>query len=153
MDSKLALYQADGNSMVVYHSEDDAVQLEVQLSDETVWLTQQQMMLLFETSKQNISLHINNIFREGELVKSAVVKDYLTTAADGKSYHVQYYNLDLQRHNQQYPAVGLEENDRYHDRFLVINETVYHLGASMKDLGKKLFAFSKMETPKEQIMP
>lgn len=74
MDSKLALYQADGNSMVVYHSEDDAVQLEVQLSDETVWLTQQQMMLLFETSKQNISLHINNIFREGELVKSAVVK-------------------------------------------------------------------------------
>ena len=108
MDSELTLYHSDSNSMVVYHSEGGAIQLTMQLSDETVWLTLQQMMALFETSKQNVSLHINNIFREGELVKSAVVKDYLTTAADGKSYHVQYYNLDLQRYNQQYPAVWLE---------------------------------------------
>lgn len=85
---------ADGN-VVVYHSDDNTLQLDVQLADETVWLTQQQMMVLFETTKQNISLHINNIFKEGELDKISVVKDYLTTAADGKNYRVQYYNLDV----------------------------------------------------------
>lgn len=95
MNSELTLNHSDSNSVVVYHSEDGSIQLVVQLSDETVWLTQQQMMALFETSKQNVSLHINNIFREGELIKSAVVKDYLTTAADGKNYRVQYYNLDV----------------------------------------------------------
>ena len=268
--------------MVVYHSEDGAVQLAVQLSDDTVWLTQQQMMALFETSKQNVSLHINNIFREGELVRSAVVKDYLTTAADGKNYRVQYYNLDviisvgyrvkskrgtqfrqwanqvlkdyllrgyainrrierleekvaehdkkidffvrtslppvegvfyngqifdahvfasnliksakesivlidnyidesvlmmlakrgdavkakiitrslsrplmqdIEKHNEQYAKIEILESNDYHDRFLVIDGTVYHLGASLKDLGKKLFAFSKMETPMEKILP
>lgn len=282
MEKEQSLYQPESNSFVVYRSEDGAVQLAVQVSEETVWLTQQQMTALFETSKQNVSLHINNIFREGELIRSAVVKDYLTTAADGKKYHVQYYNLDviisvgyrvkskrgtqfrqwanqvlkdyllrgyainqrvarleekvaehdkqidffvrtslppaegvfydgqifdayvfvsdlikcakasivlidnyidesvlmmlskraknveakiitkhispslaldLQRHNQQYPTIEVEENDRYHDRFLVIDDKVYHLGASLKDLGKKLFAFSKMETPKERILP
>jgi hypothetical protein len=282
MDSELTLYHSDSNSMVVYHSEDGAVQLAVQLSDETVWLTQQQMMALFETSKQNVSLHINNIFREGELVKSAVVKDYLTTAADGKNYRVQYYNLDviisvgyrvkskrgtqfrqwanqvlkdyllrgyainhriaqleekvaehdkkieffvrtslppvegvfyngqifdayvfavdliksakesivlidnyidesvlmmlakrnssvrakiithspshsliqdIEKHNEQYAKIEVEKNNNYHDRFLIIDGTVYHLGASLKDLGKKLFAFSKMEMPAERILP
>lgn len=282
MDGELTLNHSDSNSVVVYHSEDGAIQLTVQLSEETVWLTQQQMMALFETSKQNVSLHINNIFREGELVKSAVVKDYLTTAADGKNYRVQYYNLDViisvgyrvkskrgtqfrqwanqvlkdyllhgyainqrvarleekvaehdkkidffvrtslppvegvfyngqifdayvfasdliksakesivlidnyidesvlmmlakrdssvkakiitrtpsrsliqdfERHNEQYPKIDLEESNNYHDRFLIIDSTVYHLGASLKDLGKKLFAFSKMETPAEKILP
>lgn len=282
MNSELTLNHSDSNSVVVYHSEDGSIQLVVQLSDETVWLTQQQMMALFETSKQNVSLHINNIFREGELIKSAVVKDYLTTAADGKNYRVQYYNLDViisvgyrvkskrgtqfrqwanqvlkdyllrgyainqrvarleekvaehdkkidffvrtslppvegvfyngqifdayvfaadliksakesivlidnyidesvlmmlakrdnsvkakiitrtpsrsliqdvERHNEQYPKIELEESNNYHDRFLIIDKTAYHIGASLKDLGKKLFAFSKMETPAEKILP
>ena len=282
MDNELALYNTNSNSMVVYHSEDGAIQLSVQLSDETVWLTQQQMTVLFETSKQNVSLHINNIFREGELIKSAVVKDYLTTAADGKNYRVQYYNLDIiisvgyrvkskrgtqfrqwanqvlkdyllrgyainqrvawleekvaehdrkmeffvrtslppvegvfyngqifdayvfvsdliksakenivlidnyidesvlmmlakrndavkakiitrspsrslmqdiEKHNEQYAEIEILESSDYHDRFLVIDGMVYHLGASLKDLGKKLFAFSKMETPAEKILP
>jgi hypothetical protein len=65
------------------------------VEDETVWLTQAQMMELFQTSKQNISLHINNIFKEGELVTNSVVKDFLTTANDGKSYSVKYYNIDV----------------------------------------------------------
>ncbi|MBR3566712.1 MAG: virulence RhuM family protein [Salinivirgaceae bacterium] len=82
------------NEIILYQP-DDAVKLEVRLSEETVWLTQQQMTVLFETTKQNISLHINNIFREKELDKSSVVKDYLTTAADGKKYRTQYYNLDV----------------------------------------------------------
>ncbi|MBQ3734567.1 MAG: virulence RhuM family protein [Bacteroidales bacterium] len=60
--------------------------------------------------------------------------------------------LDLERHNRQYPPVNIRECDRYHDRFLIIDETVYHLGASLKDLGKKLFAFSRMEIKAEEIM-
>ena len=60
--------------------------------------------------------------------------------------------LDLERHNRQYPPVDVRECDRYHDRFLIIDDTVYHLGASLKDLGKKLFAFSRMEVRAEEIM-
>jgi len=60
--------------------------IDVQIDQETVWLTQSQMMELFQTSKQNISLHVNNVFKEGELDPKAVVKDSLTTAVDGKRY-------------------------------------------------------------------
>ena len=60
--------------------------------------------------------------------------------------------LDLERHNLQYSPVVVRECDRYHDRFLIIDDTVYHLGASLKDLGKKLFAFSRMEVRAEEIM-
>lgn len=55
--------------------------------------------------------------------------------------------LDLERHQQQYPPIAMRESPNFHDRFLIIDDTVYHLGASLKDLGKKLFAFSKMEVP------
>ena len=61
--------------------------------------------------------------------------------------------LDLERHNRQYPPVTVRECDRYHDRFLIIDDTVYHLGASLKDLGKKLFAFSRMEMTAEEVLP
>ena len=95
MSKELTIRNQQDDSVVVYQSKDGIVRLDVQLSDETVWLTQQQMMLLFETTKQNVSLHINNIFREGELDRISVVKDCLTTAADGKNYHVLYYHLDV----------------------------------------------------------
>jgi len=61
-------------------------------------------------------------------------------------------SLDLERYNRQYPPVTVTECDRYHDRFLIIDDTVYHLGASLKDLGKKLFAFSRMGLGVERIM-
>jgi len=67
----------------------------VRIEDETVWLTQSQMVELFDSTKQNISLHINNIFKEEELVKNSVVKYSLTTASDGKKYKIAYYNLDV----------------------------------------------------------
>jgi hypothetical protein len=60
-------------------------------------------------------------------------------------------SLDIERHNLQYPPVTARECDRFHDRFLIIDDTVYHLGASLKDLGKKLFAFSKMEVGAEVL--
>ena len=59
--------------------------------------------------------------------------------------------LDIERHNRQYPPISVRESDRFHDRFLIIDDTVYHLGASLKDLGKKLFAFSRMEIDANEI--
>ena len=75
---------------IVLYQPDDNVRLEVRLQDDTVWLTQQQMTELFKTTKQNVSLHINNIFREGELMPDSVVKESLTTAGDGKNYRTKY---------------------------------------------------------------
>ncbi len=95
MANEVVPYNPKEESVVVYRTADDTLQLDVQLADKTVWLTQQQMTVLFDTSKQNVSLHINNIFKEGELDKNSVVKDYLTTAADGKRYRTLYYNLDV----------------------------------------------------------
>ena len=272
------------NEIIIYQP-DENLALDVRVEGETVWLTQAQMVELFLTSKQNISLHINNIFKEGELDSDSVVKDYLTTATDGKKYRTKYYNLDViisvgyrvkslrgtqfrqwankvlkeyllrgyalnqrlmqledridrhfseydrhlseldekvdffvrssiqpkegiffdgqifdahafvaglirkankrivvidsyvddsvlvqlskrrpgvkvdiyngkisqqlrqdvARHNAQYPGVTLHSYKKAHDRFLIIDEEVYHIGHSLKDLGKKLFAFSKME--------
>ncbi len=83
------------NEIVLFETEDKAVTLSVPVEQETVWLTQAQMTELFNTSKQNVSLHINNCFKEGELDKDSVVKDFLTTAADGKNYKTKYYNLDV----------------------------------------------------------
>lgn len=275
---------AQDNEIILYQP-DSTLKLEVRLENETVWLNQSQMMELFQTSKQNISLHINNIFREGELTPDSVVKDSLTTASDGKRYRTKYYNLDviisvgyrvkslrgtqfrqwankilksyllrgysvnerllymesridhrlsehdhrldelsdkvdffvrtslppregiffdgqifdayalmcdlirsakrrivmidnyiddsifrqldkrspgvtatiftptiskvlkqdLERHNAQYAPIEIKTYRKAHDRFLIIDDSVYHVGASFKDLGKKLFAFSKME--------
>lgn len=80
---------------IVLYQPDNNVRLEVRLQDDTVWLTQLQMAELFKSTKQNISLHVNNIFREGELAKNSVVKECLTTASDGKNYRTKYYNLDV----------------------------------------------------------
>ncbi|MBQ8563198.1 MAG: virulence RhuM family protein, partial [Firmicutes bacterium] len=83
------------NELVIFETTDHEITLEVPVEGETVWLTQAQMTHLFETTKQNISLHINNCFRENELDKESVVKDFLTTAQDGKNYRTKYYNLDV----------------------------------------------------------
>ena len=80
---------------IILYQPDNEVKLEVRLEEETVWLTQAQMAELFQTSKQNVSLHTNNIFKEKELSQNSVVKESLTTAADGKNYRVKYYNLDV----------------------------------------------------------
>ena len=288
----IELYHPAEDGVVVYRTEDNTLQLDVQLAEETVWLAQQQMAVLFDTTKQNVSLHINNIFKEGELDKISVVKDYLTTASDGKKYRTTYYNLDviisvgyrvkskrgtqfrrwanqvlkdymlkgyainqqmlameeridrkinnhteqihdlqekvnffvrtslpphqgifydgqifdaytfindrireattriilidnyiddsvltmlakradkvtatiytkkpsaqlqldIQKHNAQYPSISIIVFDRSHDRFLCIDETVYHLGASIKDLGKKWFAFNRMEMTTSELL-
>jgi len=83
------------NQIEIYKSSNNQVELLVQFDKDTVWLSQGQMADLFAQTKQNISLHINNCFKEGELAKNSVVKESLTTAADGKKYRTKYYNLDV----------------------------------------------------------
>ena len=86
------------NKIVIYQTEDGKTQLDVKLENKTVWLTQAQMTELFQTTKQNISLHINNIFKEGELDSKATVKEYLTVQHEGKRTvrrKVKYYDLDV----------------------------------------------------------
>ena len=83
------------SELLIYQTEDGQTKIDVRLEEETVWLSQKQMVELFQTTKQNVSLHIRNIFKEGELDEISVVKDYLTTASDGKQYSTNYYNLDV----------------------------------------------------------
>ena len=82
------------SEIILYTTPRGNVKVEVLVREESVWLTQKMMTELFQTTKQNISLHLLNIFREGELEENSVVKDYLTTASDGKNYKIKYYNLD-----------------------------------------------------------
>ena len=86
--------QANGE-IILYQRDDGTPALEVRLDDDTVWVTQAQLVDLFRSSKANISEHIRNVFEDGELLEDAVVRKFRTTAADGKSYLVSYYNLDL----------------------------------------------------------
>jgi hypothetical protein len=274
--------------IVIYQSDVLSQQIEVRMEDETVWLTQSQMVELFASTKQNISLHINNVFKEDELAETSTVKEYLTVQQEGNRTirrNVKIYNLDviisvgyrvksqrgtqfriwannilkeylmkgyainnrierlenkvysleqktaefdfqiksslppkegifydgqifdayifvtdivktarksiilidnyvdesvlmllakrnnkvkatiytdrldkqlqcdIEKHNKQYPPVVVEIFKKSHDRFLIIDHhTVYHIGASLKDLGKRWFAFSKMELSTEDIL-
>ena len=273
------------NNEIVLYQPDDTLKLEVRLENDTVWLTQQQIADLFGTKRPAITKHLSNIFKSGELDEDSVRSILEHTAADGKIYRTQFYNLDailsvgyrvnsrnatifrkwankvlkdyllrgyainqrlielsdrmdrrlleqdgkiaairkdvdffvrssiqpkegiffdgqifdayafvaglirkankrivvidsyvddsvlvqlskrrpgvkvdiydgkisqqlrqdIARHNAQYPGVTLHSYKKAHDRFLIIDEEVYHIGHSLKDLGKKLFAFSKME--------
>ncbi|MBU4486856.1 MAG: virulence RhuM family protein [Candidatus Delongbacteria bacterium] len=266
--------QAVQGEIIIYQPDEASSKLEVRIEDETVWLTQTQMSELFLTTRNNITLHISNIFNEKELIEESVCKDSLLTAKDGKKYKTKLYNLDiiisvgyrvkslrgtqfriwatktlknyllkgyamnqrfenlekkvyehdeqiealvmkalplkegifydgqifdayekvvsfiksakksivlidnyidesvlvllskrkkgvhakiytqniseqlkldLKKHSAQYAPIDVIKFDKSHDRFLIIdNITVYHIGASLKDLGKKWFAFSEI---------
>ena len=83
------------SEILLYQTDKGQTKIEVRLEEETVWLSQAQMAELFQTTKQNVSLHIKNIFKESELDENSVVKDSLTTASDDKNYQTKYYNLDV----------------------------------------------------------
>ncbi len=82
------------NNMIIYVSKDGNIKVDVNIQNETIWMSQDMMANLYDTTKQNISYHLNNIFKEKELDKDSVVKNFLTTASDGKNYNVLHYNLD-----------------------------------------------------------
>lgn len=83
------------SNIIIYQTEDGKTKIETRLEDETVWLTQAQLCELFQKSKATVSEHIKNIFEEGELDSNSVVRNFRTTAADGKSYNTAFYNLDV----------------------------------------------------------
>ena len=83
------------NSMVIFKTDDNQIAVDVRFYDESVWLALDQMSALFERDKSTISRHIKNVFAEGELERNSVVANFATTAADGKEYQVDYYNLDV----------------------------------------------------------
>jgi len=86
--------QKTKKEVVIYQAKSGAIELRGDFGRETVWATQDQIADLFSTTKQNISLHLKNIFKNEELDQDSVVKDFLTTATDGKQYKVKFYNLD-----------------------------------------------------------
>jgi len=268
----------ENGEIILYQPDERSTSLEVRIDDETVWLSQNQMVELFSSTKQNVSLHINNIFKEKELDQISTVKEYLTVQLEGsrnvkrkiilynldviisvgyrikskrgtqfriwanrilreyllKGYSInnrldkierklfehnqkfdllirtnlpphegifydgqvfdahifvsdliksanesiilidnyvdetvlsllskrnanvtatiysatfsKQFNLDLKQFNAQYPAIGIKTFTKSHDRFLIIdNSEIYHIGASLKDLGKKWFAFAKID--------
>ena len=83
------------SDFILYTSQDGEIRVDVFINDETVWLTQKAMQELFDRSKSTVSEHISNVFKEGELEESQVVRKFRTTADDGKDYEVSYYNLDV----------------------------------------------------------
>jgi hypothetical protein len=84
-------------------------------------------------------LHILNIFRENELLENSVCKDSLLTTSDGEKYKTKLCNLDVKRHNAQYPEIEVKQFIKAHDRFLIIdNETLYHIESSLKEFWENL---------------
>lgn len=86
---------SDKSEIIIYQTDDGLTKIDVRLDEDTVWLTQAEMVELFQSSKSNISEHIKHIFEEGELSETSVVRKFRTTAADGKSYNTTFYNLDV----------------------------------------------------------
>ena len=86
--------QEKNNQIIIYNTSDGEMKVEVQIKDETVWLSQKQMAELFDCSADNIGLHLKNIFKETELSENSVTEEYSATASDGKNYKVKHYNLD-----------------------------------------------------------
>ena len=88
----------ENDKIIIYQSEDGQTQIDVRMDSDTVWLNANQMVELFQTTKQNVSLHINNVFKEGELENNATVKEYLTVRKEGLrnvTRKVKHYNLDV----------------------------------------------------------
>ncbi len=105
---------------------------------------------LIKSAKKSVTI-IDNYIDESVLLmlskRKAKVRATIVTRSDSK-----VSQLDLEKHNAQYSPIEVKVCDTLHDRFLIIDNDVYHLGASLKDLGKKLFAFSKLEMPAETIL-
>ena len=83
------------NKIILYQDDNEITRVSVRFADEDVWLTQAQLVEIYQTSKSNVSEHLSNIFADGELIKDSVVRNFRTTASDGKNYNVAHYNLDV----------------------------------------------------------
>ena len=131
---------------IILYQPDESVRMEVRIEDETVWLTQAQIVELFQSSKANISEHLKNIYKSEELIQSSTVRNFRTVRQEGNRQITR--NLEYRVNTKRGIQFRQWANSQAHDRFLIIDQSdIYHIGASLKDLGKKLFAFSKMDIP------
>jgi len=164
------------NNSIVYNNGE--IELSIPMEDETIWATTKDIANIFNIDRSVVSRHIKNIFKDGELDEKVVCANFAHTTQHGalsnktQTRELKYYNLvsknqdiqitiytktiskqlklDLDRYNAQYKPITIKKFNLSHDRFLIIDkEEVYHIGASLKDLGKKWFAFNKMD--KESI--
>ena len=142
-DSKM-----EENKIVIYQTEDGQTQIDVRLENETVWLTQAQMVELFQTTKQNVSLHLNNLYKEGELEKEGTVKEYLTVQQEGKrkvSRKVKYYDLDVIISVGYRDGEGGGEPDKPAERvnfsFRIINKNIFPFVDEMSGIFCNFAAF------------
>jgi hypothetical protein len=87
--------ETPNSEFIIFKTQDEKISVDVRMNDDTVWLTQDQMAMLFDKSKSTISEHIKHIFEENELDEHSVVRKFRTTASDGKNYDVNYFNLDV----------------------------------------------------------
>ena len=94
-EARNTLYKKTNDHVVIFKTEDEKISVDVRFDEDTVWLTLDQMSALFERDKSTVSRHIKNVFEEGALERPAVVANFATTASDGKTYNVDYYNLDV----------------------------------------------------------
>lgn len=126
--------------ILIYQQATGQIALEVRLQDESVWLTQDQLSLLFNKAKSTISEHIKHIFEEGELQPESVVRNFRTTAADGKVYNVNYYNLDViisvgyrvkSAQGTQFRIWATQRLKEYLVKGFVLNEDRFKTGNSM----------------------
>lgn len=83
------------SQFLIYQNQEGDVRIDVRFQDETIWLSQAEMSVLFSKDKRTISEHISNIFKEGELDENSVIRNFRTTATDGKEYQVEYYSPDV----------------------------------------------------------
>ena len=134
-------------NIIIYNTADGSSSVSLYAKDGSVWMNQNQLATLFDTSKQNISLHIINILKENELVENSVVKDYLTTASDGKEYQVTFYSLDMKIKQDLFVNSGtLTKEDELTGYVYVLQTKSKHCEiASFKDLYKIGFAKDSVE--------
>ena len=138
------------DNIIVYSSGE--IELKISVKENNIWLTQSQISELFTTSSDNIGLHFKNIYKEKELIENSTTEDISVVRQEGNrkvKRQLKHYNLE---YNQGIFYDG-QTFDASHDRFLIIDEKeVYHIGASLKDLGKKWFGFSKMDSESFEMM-
>ena len=128
----------DNKNEIVVFQPDDTLRLEVRVGQDTAWLTQQKIGELFGVGKAAVSKHLKNIFETGELVQDRTVSKMETVQIEGAR--------TIKRCIEYYGTLGVKTSTVFHDRFLILDDKeLYLIGASLKDLGKKCFGFTKMD--------
>ena len=126
------------NDLIKYN--DGEIEIAVSIQNETIWLTQKQIAELFDKDTRTINEHIKTIYKEEELTEISTIRNFRIVQKEGNREDAR-----VEKYNKQYSNIELKNLTKFHDRFLIIdNNELYHIGASLKDLGNKTFAFSKL---------